>query len=415
MVLKEFIAKVVAEKLLQEATIRDHRIIYQLNTKSAPKGIIENIIQSLLDSAPGVPDDVLEEINADPRKFLKDRIVFNQTLVTPTEARFTVLWAPKGYDLASVKDSNKSGSVEGSLQSTIPLFSFTQPYEIQSKVGWLTTKEEELRCEGAELESIRGIFKKNGIGMDNPATIIVVSSQTGTQIKFNDVADIIKSPSKTDVADFILVDSTAKLIPGSGISHKCLGFERFAAFKTMLRSLNDTPDLKEEILMIEKKINKRWIDDTINNQEESAYWHVINHLDLPRLLYGTDAKMLAISAQAGLRLEKMSENVFVLSTTGTGQGGAELLIYPEIPESDDYQPIVKIRYGAGGSRLYLDGEDINAITHKLANGESVSDRIKLEKDNMTDPPLITSAYIPLRYYIAPKRRKAGLNVEGEQQ
>ena len=413
MILQEFIEKIVSEKL-QEATIRDHRIIYQLNTKNAPNWIIENIIQSLLDVAPGIPEDVRAEIESNPRGFLKDRIVFNQNLVTPTQAKFTVLWTPKGYDLTSIKSSNKSGKVEGNLKQSVSLFSFTRPYEVQSKIGWLTTKEEELRCEQAELDSIRAIFKKNGIKVGSPATIVVVSSQTGTQLTFRDVIDIVKSPSKTDVADFILIDNAGMPIPDSGISHKCLGFERFAAFKTMMRSLNDTPELKAQVSVIEKKINKRWIDDAINNQEESAYWHTIRHVDLPRLLYGTDAKMLAVSAQAGLRLEKITENTFGLSATGAGQGGAELLLFPEVPEADQYQPIVKIRYGAGGSRLYLDGEDINAITHKLASGQSVSDRIKLEKDDMTEPPIITSAYIPLRYYIAPKRRSAGLNIEGEQ-
>jgi hypothetical protein len=412
--LQEFIDKIISEELLQEATVRDHRIIYQLNSKKAPKWIIKNIIQALLDMAPSVPDDIRAEIDADPRKFLKDRIVFNQNLVTPTQAKFTVVWAPKGYDLENVKDSNKSGMPMFD-NLTIPLFSFSQPYEIESTVGWLTTKEEELRCEADELASIRNIFKENGISIDKPATIVVVSTQTGNQLKFDNVVDIVKSPSKTAVADFILIDNAGQEIPGSGISHKCLGFERFAAFKAMLKSLNDTPELKAEILAIEKKINGRWINDTLNNQEESAYWHPIQHVDLPRLLYGTDAKMLAVSARGGLRLAKVGDNIFGLSATGTGEGGPELLVYPEVPEADQYQPIVKIRYGKGGSKLKLDGEDINAIAHKLASGQAVSKRIKMETDDMTDPPLITSAHIPLRYYIAPKRRAAGLNVADEQE
>ena len=199
--------KYVERVELEEATVRATRLFYYVRPDKVPK--------TILASLKGLPETELD-----------DRLYVKQEL-SGDKGTFTFYLADK-VTRKDIADANRKKAPTSSMDGAKEVG--TPERLVKTKITWLQTKPEELRAENEHLGIIKEKFLQAGITPETPASIEVLGKV------IENVGAIDKLTSKTAVGDFGLLDPDGE--PLFTISHKAVGFERYAAMVSTLKSLD---------------------------------------------------------------------------------------------------------------------------------------------------------------------------------
>ena len=411
--------------VFDEATIRASRIYYYVR----PDKLTQSLRNQVISWNPDLKDlDPKEAVD-----YLNDKLFVTQGF-DADEAIFKFYFSEDGVTRTDVMKANRSKSPTPNMQSARELGEYRRKVELgRTKITWLQTKPEELRAENEHLGMIKEKFIQAGITKDNPATIIISGHSEKKVIE--NVSFINKLKSKTAVGDFGLFEpdafdvdkkgnvdySNQKRKPLFTMSHKAIGFERYAAMVSTLKVLDDSE--KKSAVEFIANSQPAWKNSILNLEPPSKGFY--SRVDEPSaasevvyLIYGRSVNRADSLYVGEIDLEKVGENTFNLTVVSRDQ--ATVHVYPEIPNEPEYIPIYKTRYGGGGSKIWFSSEEIallnsmvqeekttiNALTEKRTSG-GFGLSLTVEKDEITQEQIILGGHIPVRYYVCPMRRVDG--------
>ena len=411
--------------VFDEATIRASRSYYYVRPDKLPK----NLINQIIEWEPQLKDRDVKEIT----QYLNDKLFVSQGF-DADEAIFKFYFSDDGVTRTDIMKANRSKSPTPNMQSAKELGEYKKKVVVEkTKISWLQTKPEELRAENEHLGMIKEKFIQAGITKENPATILIEGHSESKVVER--VSFINKLKSKTAVGDFGLfgpeafdvdekgnVDySNQKEAPLFTMSHKAIGFERYAAMVSTLKRL-DSSEKKAAVEFL-NKVEQAWKDSVFNMVPSSrGFYQKVDDpgiaSEVVYLIYGKSADRADSLYVGEIDLKKTGEQAFKLTVVPVDQ--ATVHVYPEIPNEPEYLPIFKTRYGSGGSKIGFSSEDIAMLNSMVQEGKTtVSDLSKprksggsglvlqSEKDEITEEEIILGAHLPVRFYISPMRRADG--------
>jgi hypothetical protein len=412
---------------LEEATIRPGREYYYVDVKKAPK---RNIINAILQATKLESPEELENK------------LFCSCVLSEEQANFTFHFAPEGVSQADITTANKNNAPTESMTNSSEVHTFTRTIEPgRTKISWLQVKKEELRAELIALEKIQkqfidaGIFPNKEDQEGETATITIKSSQSDSTVTLEGVAGIRKTDSKDCVGDFEFFDVDGNTINYTAgkenkpflISHKAVGFERYAALKSTLDKIVSAKEIEVATEGPEgfiKNIKNAFMEELLAETPKRStkpFWSFAEDETVMYFIYGVTTKKASCVIIGDMALTKNKENKFTL--------GAEkrIFIYPEIPEEEEYKPIYRCRYGSGGSKLHAGKEDLLSVNNELLNEGNPQFNLKEIKNlgwgySLLEPPegveqaeILNDLFLPARLYISPfSRNDGGTELKKEQ-
>jgi len=396
---------------LSEATVRSSRLFYYVRPDKLPKSIVNKIQQEWYPAAKDVATK--SWIRA-----LNDRLFVEQQL-DEDQATFKFYLSVEGpVTRDDIAAANRKKEAVGNMQSSEYLGDHTQKVQIaKTSISWLQTKPEELRAENEHLGMIKEKFKSAGIGEKTPATIIITGA-TGNK-KIENVASIEKMKSKTAVGDFGLYNPEGELL--FSISHKAIGFERYAAMVSTLKSLSAADKVSSTAFI--EAAESLWKQGVMGGERSSkGYYEPILDAGVVKevvyLIYGKTADKADALFIGEISLSDSGENEFKLSVAKqeSKAGNSASYIYPEIPKEESYLPIFRSRFGSGGSKVGFTAEEVqklNEFVKDESNPLSIESLTEMKVSFDTDPVpgtdevLVDNVFLPVRWYISPLRRSDG--------
>lgn len=373
--------KYVKEVELEEATVRATRLFYYVRPDKVPKSILAS----------------LKEL---PETELDDRLYVKQEL-NGDSGTFTFFLADK-VTRTDIADANRRKSPTESMASAKEVGSYTREIKLsKTKITWLQTKPEELRAENEHLGIIKEKFLQAGITPETPATIEVLGEV------FENVGSIDKLTSKTAVGDFGLLDPEGK--PLFTISHKAVGFERYAAMVSTLKSLDRKQKLAAtRFLKLAESAWKRGI--FAGERSNQGFYQPLSDESVASqvvyLIYGKGANMADSLFIGELSLTKKGDRFVLGLEPGSGHAG---YLRPQLPDIPDYLPIFRTRYGSGGSKVGFTADDVTNLNNMIQSGRLTLEKLDEMKVqySLNEFGGVENVYLPVRYYISPFSRNDG--------
>lgn len=390
----DMLLEMVEQSLEEMATIRSNRVFYYVAFAKTPK----EIQTQLRAKYPEIEN-------------FEDRIFVKQEL-NGTDAIFSFFLAKEQVTRNDVYDANKREREVESMKGAEFIMSQTRAVKLeQTKVTWLQVKPEELRAENEELERIKVKFQEAGISNETPAEITIKGA------KLSNVAKIDKMTSKTAVGDFGLFDSEGQLL--FSISHKALGFERYAALVSALKTLDDDDKFAADAFVT--VAGERWKEGALQGKRSTkGFYDIVDSpslaTQLTHLIYGVTTNKADALFIGNIDLERKNNNSFELSVKPQKTSvGSSAVYLGGVPVDEQYAPIFKSRFGSGGSKIHFNSAEIQDINEKLAEGvltleklDELGIKYELQTDMIgVEEPLVESVFVPVRFYISPQRRTDG--------
>lgn len=366
---------------LEEATIRASRLFYYVRPDKVPKSILKSLGE--------LPEDGLE-----------DRIYVSQAL-NGDSGTFTFFLADK-ITRQDIADANRKKAPTSSMTSAKEIGEYTRKIEVaKTKITWLQTKPEELRAENEHLGIIKEKFLQAGITPETPATIEVLGKT------FENVGSIDKLTSKTAVGDFGLLSPEGE--PLFTISHKAVGFERYAAMVSTIKGLGRKQKVAAtRFIRQSESMWKRGIFS--GNRSSKGYYQMLADPSIASqvvyLIYGKGSNMADSLFVGEISLKPKGEGYKLDVEPGSGHTS---FLRPQVPDVEEYLPIFRTRYGSGGSKVGFTAADITNLNNviqsgKLTLGDLDSMNVSYSIDEFGG---VENVFLPVRYYISPFSRNDG--------
>ncbi len=476
---------------IEEATIRSGRRYYGISAFGKPAqamfgGDLVKAFQKNKELQKYLPPDLqkksaekVESIDFSTELFkfinnnFKNRLVLYNDQADQAPANtvsLKLLILPKEWSGQNLKDANSArGSVPdfmtaagGAIQVSSREFALNKKGEGEN-LGWAIAKGEELNAEMTTLDS----FKANA-KFEEQAKNVVIWSSTGQLYRtYSNVADIRKSESKTEHADFYLYDTNGEIIPGSGISHKAkdrpesnrsmaeryagiinlmnayakkLGESQLTENKILDEQLNESggidsatyEEIKNFVRKSEAYFKLVYLNSGLANTSASStiagfYQTVQNPNLMVDMIYGPDSEpgcdILAITTKTGMNLKPVSkekagprkaeappEYLYSIPEKLKGNwfeldpgAGGYLFIRPEVPSQEYFPDLYPIFMCRFGSG-----------GSKIYFSEEETNAIRLLFGRKLPPAINEDGngyYIGARYYLAPfVRRPTDINI-----
>ena len=260
----------------------------------------------------------------------------------------------------------------------------------KTKVSWLQVREPADRnYENKVLKKLKKQFLDLGISSSNPSTISI------NGIQYQNVVGIY-SGKRGVKADFVLKTKRGKklkVIKGSGISYKKLGFERYAGIARSSDQYNQTVDESISNRFLDL-VKANWQKQMVLGNKPSGFVskESIPNQELVYLIYGTheigepgnwrtggvsNSEEHAMHLMIGdLNLVESPEGGFTLTSHFTYKHG-------EIP-SGDLNPVLYSRIGKGGSKVNIQGMELPGLGSVPVSADGkIEVRIYLSPENRT--------------------------------
>tara|TARA_R100000808_G_C2141731_1_gene149554 strand:+ start:42 stop:1262 length:1221 start_codon:yes stop_codon:yes gene_type:complete len=391
--------------VLDESTIRTGRIYYYVSPSEMPKY--------------GV--DILKAATDDPIEELEDRVFVQARMVGDNRHAFDFFLLPEKSDSTyglreDVLKANQTRQPTEAMKSAAKIGEYERKVELgRTKIRWLQTRPEELRKENEELLSIKHKFLTEGIGPAGEthvdSTGLVVDLRPATIYvkgrKIEDVVAIDKIKMKNGVGDFGLFDSNGNLV--FSISHKALGFERYASMISTMKSLAKKE--KSAAVKFIRDVSKEWKRDVFSNQRSTkGYYRLADEPEIASLIvyliYGEGVRQANSLFVGEMSLEERADG-FDLGVAD--HKGNAIYLNPELPDIEEYLPIFKSRYGSGGSKIAFSEYDQFNLNQAIQAGHlSVSDLDSMKVDyKLGDFGEVKEVSVPVRFYVSPLSRNDG--------
>lgn len=399
-----------AETPLAEATIRSSRLFYYVRADKLPKSIIKKIQEWYPKTANVESNQLIKSLNN--RLFVEQQLEGNL-------ATFKFYLSVDGdVTRDDIAIANRKKERIGEMKEARYLGDYSKEVQVaKTSISWLQTKPEELRAENEHLSIIKEKFKLAGISEESPVTI-TIKGATGFKT-IDNVASIEKMKNKTAVGDFGLYDPEGTLL--FSISHKAIGFERYAALISTLKALSEEDKVASTLFI--NAAEKKWKEGVMGNERSSkGYYEKITDTDVVQetvyLIYGKTADKADALFVGEIDLTKAQNDTFQLSVAPqeSTAGNSAAYLYPEIPKEESYMPIFRSRFGSGGSKVGFTPEEIQTINEYIKDEnnplsvESLNEmKIKFDSNPIpgTDEIIIDNVFINVRWYISPMRRNDG--------
>lgn len=186
------------------------------------------------------------------------------------------------------------------------------------------------------LESFSESMKELGLGQSVHKVAYEVNGKIAAG--FSSVAGMIKKPGRRNDpgADFVLADTSGKVIKGSAISHKDSVFRSYGGIKLMANDFR-TGDLAEFI----EDATEKWKEIIASGVKPNTVG-LVRELDeevLKDILYKSDIDFLVIG---GLNFRLQNDTIIISSQ--------EFYKSPQIPK-ENHKPMLKSIVGSGGSSV----------------------------------------------------------------
>ena len=366
---------------LDEATVRATRLFYYVRPDKVPK--------TVLASLKGLPEE-----NLDDRLYVKQEL-------DGDNGTFTFFLADK-VTRKDIADANRKKVPTQSMASAKKIGEYTRKIQVaKTKITWLQTKPEELRAENEHLGIIKEKFLQAGITPETPATIEALG-QT-----IENVGSIDKLSSKTAVGDFGLLDPEGNSL--FTISHKAVGFERYAAMVSTIKALGRKQKIAATRFI--KQSESAWKRGIFAGERSNqGFYQPLSDESVASqvvyLIYGKGADMADSLFIGELSLKKKGDR-FVL---GVEQGsGHAAYLRPQLPDVSEYLPIFRTRYGSGGSKVGFTAEDVTNLNNVIQSGRLTLEQLDEMKVqySLNEFDGVEDVYLPVRYYISPFSRNDG--------
>lgn len=369
------------EDSLEEATIRASRLFYYVRPDKAPKSIL------------GKLGDL-------PEGGLDDRLYVSQTL-DGDNGTFTFFLADK-VTRQDIADANRKKAPTSSMSSAKEIGEYTRKIAVaKTKITWLQTKPEELRAENEHLGIIKEKFLQAGITPETPATVEVLGQV------FKNVGSIDKLSSKTAVGDFGLLDPEGN--PLFTISHKAVGFERYAAMVSTIKGLGRKQKIAATRFI--KQSESMWKRGVFAGSRSSkGYYQMLVDPSIASqvvyLIYGKGSNMADSLFVGEISLEKKGDGYELDVEPGSGHAS---FLRPQVPDVEEYLPIFRTRYGSGGSKVGFTADDVTNLNNVIQSGRLSLEDLDSMKVDYTVNELggVENVSLPVRYYISPFSRNDG--------
>ena len=374
----------LVEQVMTEATIRPSRVYYYVRSDKVPNYIIAAL-------------SGIEELE------LEDRLYVTQELVSDDDVRFTFYLADS-VNRNDIYIANRTKSPTPSMKGAVDIGTYERKVQLaKTKITWLQTKPPELRAENEHLGLIKEKFNQAGISPESPATIYVNGK------KIDNVAGIDKISSKNAVGDFALIDSDGS--PLFTMSHKALGFERYAALVSTMKSLGRRN--KTAASRFVKQSEVKWKRDVFSGKRSSkGYYQLVTDEEIASqlvyLIYGMGGSAADSLFIGEISLVQRGENGnFDMGVEQIGQ--TAVYLRPELPDVEEYLPIFRTRYGSGGSKVGFNANDVVNLNSVIQSGKlTLEDLDKMGVLYEIDEfGAIENVSLPVRYYISPFSRNDG--------
>ena len=227
--------------------------------------------------------------------------------------------------------------------------------------------------------------------------------------KIDNVTGIDKISSKNAVGDFALIDSDGNSL--FTMSHKALGFERYAALVSTMKSLGRRN--KTAASRFVKQSEVKWKSDVFSGKRSSkGYYQLVTDEEIASqlvyLIYGMGASAADSLFIGEISLVQTGENGnFDMGVEQIGQ--TAVYLRPELPDVEEYLPIFRTRYGSGGSKVGFNANDVVNLNSVIQSGKlTLEDLDKMGVLYEIDEfGAIENVSLPVRYYISPFSRNDG--------